>query len=240
MAVIDDITELAQDVYYSINGDENDDTGDDLTSFQNNFIRAFNLWLREYETEAYWQAARVDDFELGTIVDTTTYSFSLSEDYRTPVFDTNKYLKFVLDDGTVIAQFKMVNPNQRQVDDDIERPNRATFIENGRGGGGQIILSRAPTDEEMGATMVLDVVKMFPKLTRTDGTVLDWIYSDAVATLGIAKNNTLSDVTKVTLSPSFAQKYSNELNKALNINNASTEIDDMRGDDYSHISGIGF
>lgn len=239
MAAIDDITDLAQDVYFSINGAENDDTGDDLALFQSQFVRAFNLWLREYETEAYWHVARVNDYVLATIADTTTYSFTLPTAYRTPVFDQNKYLKFVLADGTVISKFKLVNPDQRQVDSDYpERPNRATFIEAGRGGGGTVVLSRAPRAEEVGAQIVLDVVKMFPKLTLTDATVLNWIYNDQVATLGIAKNQTLSDVTKVALSPSFAQKYSNELNKALNINNATNAEDDDQRDDFGGIGGI--
>lgn len=237
MAVIDDINELAQDVYYSINGAENDDTGSDLTDFQNGFIRAFNLWVREYETEAYWKVARVIDYELATIANTTDYSFDLPALYRTPIFDQNKELKFVLNDGTVISRFSLVDPDQRKVDYENLRPDRATFLEAGRGGGGKIILSRPPRSEEVGAKMVLDVVKKFPKLTTIDGTVLDWIYNDQVAVLGISKNQTLSDVTKVALSPSFTQRYSNELNKALNINNASTEVDMMVVDDFSGIGG---
>jgi hypothetical protein len=238
MAVIDDITDLAQDTYYSINGAENDDTDSDLTEFQNGFIRAFNLWIREYETEAYWKVARVLDYELATIANTTDFSFTLPADYRTPIFDHNKELKIVLPDGTVISRFSLVDPDQRQVDTDILRPDRATFMEAGRNGGGAVVLSRAPRDEEVGAAIVLDVVKRFPKLTTIDGTVLDWIYSNQIATLGIAKNQTLSDVTKVTLSPSFTQKYTNELNKAMNINNASTEIDEMPRDNFSTIGGI--
>jgi hypothetical protein len=237
MAVIDDITDLAQDTYFSINGAENDDTGDDLTIFQNAFIRSFNLWIREYETEAYWKVARVTNLVLATIADTTTFSFALPNTYRTPIFQQDKVLKFVLNDGTVISQFSLVNPDQRQVDYESLRPDRATFLEAGRGGGGTIVLSRAPRAEEVGAKIVLDVVKMFPKLTRTDGTVLDWIYNSQVAVLGIAKNQTLADTTKVTLSPSFTQRYTNELNKALNINNASTEVDMMMVDDFSGIGG---
>lgn len=240
MAVIDDIRDLAQDVYFSINNAENDDTDEDATEFENNFIRSFNLWIREYETEAYWKKARVNDYELAEIEDTTTYAFELPEEYRTPIFDQNKELKFVLDDGTIIARFSLVDPNQRQVDTDILRLNRATFMEGGRNGGGTVVLSRAPTAEEVGAKIVLDVVKRFPKLTRTDGTVLDWIYNNQIATLGIAKNQTLADVTKVTLSPSFTQRYTNELNKAMNINGVSTEIDEMPRDDFSGISGVGF
>lgn len=238
MAAIDDIQDLAQNAYFTINGAENDDTGTDLATFQNNFVRAFNIWLREYETEAYWHVARVNDYVLATIADTIAYSFALPTAYRTPIIQQNKYAKFVLSDGTIISKFKLVNPDQRQVDTDIERPNRATFIEAGRGGGGTLVLSRAPTASEVGAKIVLDVVKLFPKLTIADSTVLSWIYNDTVATLGIAKNLTLADVTKVALSPSFAQKYSNELNKALNINNASNEEDDMQGEDFGDIGGI--
>lgn len=231
MAAIDNIRELAQDTYYTVNGAENDDTGDDLTTFENNFIRGFNLWLDEYETEAYWNSVRVDDYVLGTVGDTTTYSFELPDDYRTPVFDMDKYLKFVVD-GTVIAKFKMVDPNQRVVDDEYDRPDRATFV------GRNIVLSRAPTAEEVGAEMVLDVVEYFPRLTRTDDSAINLVYSKNLAVLGIAKNNTLADVTKVSLSPSFAQKYANELNKAVNINNTTNEVDTMRRDDFSSIGGI--
>jgi hypothetical protein len=231
MAAIDNIRNLAQDTYYSINGAENDDTGEDLVTFENNFIRGFNLWLDEYETETYWNQVRVDDYELTTIGDTTTYSFELSDEYRTPVIDVDKYLKFV-SDGIVIAKFKMVDPNQRQVDDDLMHPDRATFV------GRNIVLSRAPTAAEVGATIVLDVVQYFPKLTRTDDSALTLIYNKNIAVLGVAKNNTLADVTKVSLSPSFAQRYANELNKAITINNQTNEVDEMRRDDYSHIGGI--
>jgi hypothetical protein len=240
MSVLDTITDYAQDQYFTVNGAENDDTGADLTVFQNNYIRAFNLWADEYQTEAYWNVARVNDYVLATIADTTTYSFALPATYRSPIFEQNKYVKFVLDDGTIIAKFKLVNPNQRQNDEDIERPDRATFIPTGSvsTGGGNIILSRAPTAEEQGAQIVLDVVKMFPQLTTADDTVLSWIYSKQIATLGISKNTTLADVTKVSLSPSFTQRYTNELNKALNANMSSNDINDMDSDDYSTIGGI--
>lgn len=232
MAAIDNITKLAQKTYYSVNGAQNDDTGEDLTEFLNNFILGFNLWKEEFETETYWNFLIDTDYTLTTISDTTTYSFELPDEFRTPVVDINKYLKFVLDDGTVISRFKMVDPSQRQVDDDLERPDRAAFV------GRNIILSRAPRAEEVGASVVLDVVEWFPDLTLTDDTAISILPSSQLAVLGVAKNQTLADLTKVSLSPSFAQKYSNELNKALNTNNATTMNDDMRGDDFSFIGGI--
>lgn len=231
MAAIDNIRELAQDTYYSVNNAENDDTGEDLVTFENEFIRGFNLWLDEYELETYWNSVRVNDYTLATIANITTYSWELPEEYRTPVIDINQEIKFV-SDGAVIAKFKLVDPNQRQVDDADNNPDRASFV------GRNIVLSRVPTAEEVGATIVLDVVQSFPKLTRTDDTALSLIFSKNIAVLGVAKNQTLADVTKVSLSPSFAQKYNNELNKAIAINNATNEVNAMRGDDYSNIGGI--
>ncbi len=231
MSAIDNIRALAQKVYYSINGATNDDTDEDLEEFENNFIIGFNLWKDEYETEAYWNILRVDDHVLTTISSTTIFSFELPDEYRTPVLDMDKELKFIID-GTVIARFKMVDPNQRIVDDELYRPDRATFV------GRNIILSRPPTTEEVGAQIVLDVVQYIPDLTRTDDTALSLIYNQNLAVLGVAKNNTLADVTKVSLSPSFAQKYSNELSKAIAINNSTNEVDMMRGDDHSNIGGI--
>lgn len=231
MAAIDNILKLAQKTYYSINGAQNDDTGDDLLTFENDFIMGFNLWKEEFEAEAYWNKVRVDDLVLATIGNTTKYSFELPDDYRTPVIQQNKYLKFI-SDGIVIAKFKMIDPNQRQVDSDIERPDRATFV------GRNIVLSRAPRDTEVGSRIVLDVVEFIPDLTRTDDSAIDLLPNSQVAVLGVAKNNTLADVTKVSLSKSFSQKYTNELNKAIAINNQSNEVDEMQREDYSNIGGI--
>lgn len=230
MAAIDKITKLAQKTYYAINKAQNDDTGDDLTIFQNDFILSFNMWKEEFEEEAYWNSVRVNDFVLATIANTTTFSFTLPDDYRTPVIQQDKYLKFI-NDGIVIAKFKLVDPNQRQVDTDIYRPDRATFV------GRNIVLSRAPKDTEVGAQIILDVVEFIPDLTRTDDSAIDLLPKRQLAVLGVSKNETLADVTKVSLSKSFAQKYSNELNKAIAINNQSTEVDEMQRDDYSNIGG---
>lgn len=230
MAAIDNILKLAQKTYYTINGAQNDDTGADLLTFENDFILGFNLWKEEYEAEAYWNKVRVDDLVLATIGNTIKYSWELPDDYRTPVIQQDKYVKFI-NDGTVIARFKLVDPNQRQVDTDLERPDRATFVDR------NIVLSRAPRATEVGSKIVLDVVEYIPDLTRTDDSALDLIASSQLAVLGVAKNQTLADVTKVSLSPSFSQKYVNELNKAIAINNQSNEIDEMQRDDYSNIGG---
>jgi hypothetical protein len=231
MAAIDVITDLAQDAYLTVNGVENDDEGEDLIQFQNDFIRAFNLWKDEFETEAYWLSLRINDYELGTISDTSTFSFELPEDYRAPVVNQNRYLKFV-NDGTVIANFKMVDPSQVVVDDSWGRPDRATFL------GRNIVLSRTPKEVEVGSTIVLDVVQWMPPLTRTDDSAIELLPNKQLAVLGVSKNTSLANVVKVSLSPSFLQRYNNELQKAITQNNLTTEIDEIQRDDYSSIGGI--
>lgn len=234
MSVLDDITDLAQDVYYSINGAENDDTGDDLTTFQNEFIRAFNLWLDEYETEAYWNKLRVDDYELATIGDTTTYDFTLPDAYRRPIFNQDKYVKVINSDGDVISKFKLVDPNQRYNDDpDAEdHPDRASFVNR------KIVLSRAPNSNEVGCKLILDVVSYHTRLTTSDSSGISQLPSKQLAVLGLAKNMTLSDVTKVSLTESFTQKYDDELQKQITANNDSNEAYDAQRDNFSYVNGI--
>ena len=234
MAALDNITELAQDTYFTINGTENDDDGEDLTIFQNDFIRGFNLWKDEYETEAYWNKLRENNYELATITNTTTYSFELPEDYRTPVFNQNKYVKIISTDGTRLASFKLVDPSQGNNDDPeaADTANRAMFV------GGNIVLSRAPNTTEVGSKLVLDVVQFHPRLTTTDDSAIALLPSRQLAVLGVSKNMSLSSPTKVSLNASFTQKYKDELDKQIAINNMTNETYDAQFDDYSYITGI--
>lgn len=232
MSAIDNIRALAQDTYYIINGAENDDEGNDLEQFENDFIRGFNLWKDGFELEAYWNKLRVDDYTLATVGDTTTYSFALPDEYRSPIINQNKYLKLILDDGTVISKFKMVDPNQRVVDDAWGRPDRAAFV------GRNVVLSRAPKATEVGATIVLDVVEFLPALTRTDDSALDLLPNKQLAALGVAKTTTRSNLVKANLSPSFVQEYNDELRKAIAENNLTNELNDIQREDYSYIGGI--
>lgn len=232
MDPIDNIRNLAQDVYISINGSENDDTNEDAEAFENNFIRSFNLWLDEYEGEAYWNKLRENDTSIATLTDPDQFSFAVPDTYRTPVFDENRYVKLVDSEGNVITKFKLVNPNQRIVDDAYTHPDRATYVDD------NIVLSRKPKAHELGLDLVLDLVKYHSRLTRNDDDGIAELPSRQLAVLGVAKNMTLGDVTKVSLNPVFTQKYTNELQKAVMGNNATNEVDEMRRTSYSYIDGI--
>lgn len=190
------------------------------------------MWKDGFELEAYWNKLRVDDYTLATVGDTTTYSFALPDEYRSPIINQNKYLKLILDDGTVISKFKMVDPNQRVVDDAWGRPDRAAFV------GRNVVLSRAPKATEVGATIVLDVVEFLPALTRTDDSALELLPNKQLAALGVAKTTARSNLVKANLSPSFVQEYNDELKKAIAENNLTNELNDIQREDYSYIGGI--
>lgn len=232
MAAIDNITELAQDVYYSTNGNEDTSTGQQLTNFQNNFIRSANLFLDELDTEAYWNTLRINDYVLTTINNTDDYSFDLPNDYRSPVFNEYKEVKFVKD-GAIIARFKLVDASQVNEDTTYEfNPDRASFV------GRKIVLSRKPREHELTSEVVLDVVKYFPKFTRDNDEVISLLPSRQLLVLGVAKNNTLATITKRALSPTFTQKYADELRKQVQENNKTNEVYDMQGTSFADIRGI--
>lgn len=232
MAAIDDITNLAQDVYYSINGNEFAAAPEQLVKLQNNFIRAANLFLDELDSEAYWSKLRDNDYELHTIVNTSDYSFELPDEYRSPVFNEYKEVKFVKD-GIIIARFKLVDNSQVHNDTTYEdNHNRASFL------GRNIILSRPPKEEELTAKIVLDVVRYFPKFTREDSDVIPLLPTKQLLVLGVAKNQTLASITKRALAPTFTQKYGDELEKQVRENNKTNEVYDMQGTGYADIGGI--
>lgn len=230
MSALDDITSLAQDTYRTINGNNSNATNANLTAFQNNFIADHSLWLDEFEHETDWNAVRTNDYVLATIGNTSTFVFPLPDDYRKPVFTPDKELKFV-NDGSIIARFDLVAPDQINSDMDPYTKNKATFI------GRNIVLSRPATDSEVGSQIQLDVVGYFPRLSTRDSSVISMIPRQ-LQVLGVAKNSSLSSIVKGGLSPSFSQKYADLLNAAISENAASTVSDWLPLGDFSSINGV--
>lgn len=191
---------------------------------------AANLFLDELDTEAYWNTLRDNDYVLHTIDNTTDYSFVLPSEYRTPVFNQYKEVKFVKD-GTIIARFPLVDPSHVTPDDDW-RKDRASFL------GRKIILSRPPRDTELTADIVLDVVRYFPKITRDNADLFDVLPSRQLFTLGVAKNQAVASLTKRALAPTFTQKYADELRKQVAENDKSNEAYDAQTSSYGYIRGI--
>lgn len=231
MAAIDDITALAQSIYLAQNGRYNDVEGSDLTDFLNKTIDWVNQYGEELELETDWNYLRKNDNTLGTITDKTVQSYALPTTVRTVVVSPYRDVKLT-HDGTTVATFTMVNPNQIADPTDLETHDRATVIN------GKLILSRQLKDTEVGASIVADTIDFMPKLTMTDTTLLTLVKPRQLIVLGVAKNATLPDIIQGGISPSLAQKYKDLLDKAIAMNDATAEALEVPSENFSFIRGV--
>ncbi len=231
MAAIDDITAVSQSIYLAKNGRYNDVEGTELAAFLAETIDWINQFTQELELEADWNYLRINDNVIDTVGDTTTKVFELPDDVRTVVVSPYRDVSIVVD-NIVISTFAMVNPNQIYNPTENSTEDRATVVNR------ELILSREPTEQEIGGEIRADTITMMPTLTIDDSEVINLIDPQALIILGVAKNATLPDIVQGGISPSMTQKYNDLLKKAVMINNQTSESLDMPSEDFGYIRGI--
>lgn len=226
------ILALAQKIYLARNGEENDDTDEDLTAFIDQTINWVNQFIRELEVETDWNFSRTNNNTIATIQNTTDFSFDLPEGVRKLVFNSQRDLT-IRQDGTVVSSFKLVNPNQISDPTDTwdTRP-RATVLNN------KVILSRPPLDTEVGGIITADTIDWLPDLTHEDVTLLDIVKPQELLVLGVLKNQVLSDIVQRGLTPTFTQKYNDLLQKCIAQNNESADADNADMENFGFVRGI--
>lgn len=235
MAAIDTMEDLAQDIYLIKNDATNDVSGDELTTFLSDTRRYINMWIDEFETETPWNIVRENDFNLGTITDISNRTIPIT-DATVRTLITSPYRPLTISqDGTVISTFLVVDPNNIGDPSNPETRDRATVI------GRNIKLSRNLTEQELGGTVSCDIVKYFTKLS-TDysniATVMAQVEPIILMKLGVAKNSTLPNVIQGQLSPSYVQKYNDELTKAKALNAATADSYDALCENLGGIGGV--
>lgn len=195
-------------------------------------IRYTNMFLDELESEADWQELRENDEDLATIAGASQV-IPLPADVDRLVKNAERPLVLMTGDS-IIARFEVVDPNQitRRAGEYSE--DRVAVV------GRNLVFSRQFTDNEIGAHVHADTQHYFTRLSSSPVNVdlFDEVPSYQLLVLGVAKNATLPDIVQGGLSPSFVQKYGDELQKAIAINDASSDSDTVIRDDYSSISGI--
>lgn len=200
-------------------------------------ISWLNMFLDELEAETdndgrpiNWSFVRENSVEIGdiTAVDDT---FEIDDDVLRLAVDENRPLR-LSSDGSVIATFEVVSADQitsklnRTTDDRVSVVNRT------------LVFSRVFTTEEIGSTIIADVINKIPRLTSTDATTLDTVVPYQLMVLGVAKNATLPDIVQGGLSPSFVQKYADLLEGIKAANSLSSSADAYARDDNGYIGGI--
>jgi hypothetical protein len=241
----DRIAALANSVYMARHNQKNDATGQDLTDSLDSIIEWANQLTPEIETAKDAQGRRVnwnfvrtnDDPSIGTITSATTISYPLPSTIRSLVFHARRDLT-IQHDGTAVAVFKLVSPDQIHDPLDFDTRDRATVLQR------KLIFSRPLKDTEVGGTIVADTLAPIPQLSHTDVSLLDLL--DQYPTLrqayvyGILKNQILPDIVQGGLTPSFAQRFADYMTACIAENNISSDADDADRDNYGYITGVGF
>lgn len=243
------LTAFAQSVYLAIKNRYFDDiVSDDGNTFILQIADFINQYLDEIETEVDpdgkpvdWRFSRQPSYALGTAVagnssiDTPTEILNL-------LTGENRYVQ-ITQDGTVIANFAVVNPEDISNQSNMIVEDMCSVI------GSTIVFSRVFTDAEGGGAISGDVTLPIPRIVASvGGTALKVTNVKALTTikprqllvLGVAKNSTLPDIVQGKLSPSYVQKYNDLLQNAIARNTASSLSDTAVAEDYGYIGGIGF
>jgi hypothetical protein len=225
------IEKLAQSAYLAVTGKYNNASGSSLTEFINRTIDWANQLADELQLEADWNYLRTNDFNLGTVNAPTQQTVLLPDSVRKLVI--SPYRDLVLSfDGSIIARFKTVMPNQITDPNNPETQDRVTVVNR------TLIFSRPFTETEVGASMLADVIAPMPELALDDTELLDTVTPYQLLVLGLAKNMTLPDLVRGGTSPSFVQKYNKLLRQAVAENNATAAAMDADRESLSFVSGV--
>ena len=232
MATISEqIAEFGQKVYLIQYGDLNDVDDEDEATFISNTITWVNLFLDELELEADWNFAREYDYSLGTVA-AEARTFTLTDDtVKNLVFSSDCFVN-IYQDGSSVASFAVVNPNQISNPSNLDPSDRVTML------GRKLIFSRPLKDTEVGGDIRADIIKFLPRLSATDATVLTQVQPLDLLVYGVAKNASIPDSVKVAISPSLAQQYANILTKAIERNSLSSVAGDAGYENLSFVAGV--
>ena len=229
MAILDDITALAQQIYVARKNRKNNATGASLSTFIDTTIIQVNQFLSELDKETYWSWVRTNDYTLATATSATSYT--LQDDYRTIVKDEDRPL-YIVKAGVVVSVWDIVAPSQLKNAGSDDNPNRVALIAR------NVVFSRSLTPEEIGGEIKLDVVEYLPKLSLTNADVLSLVDPIELIVLGVVKNQVLPDVVQGGLTPSFTQKYADLLNSAKAENDTTSTASTATVENLSGVRGV--
>lgn len=226
-----EIYNLGQKVYLVLNGVYNDVTGDERTGFIDETIDWANQYLDELALEADWSWLRQNDVTLGT-VGAADDTFPLAPTVLRPVYDWQRAVTMTKPNGQKTV-WSLVKPNllYNPAEGGIQQ-NRVAVVSR------TLRFSRPFTSDEIGSTLQGDVINRFSTVSRSDVTALSQVQPSQLIVLGMAKNQVLPDVVNNTLTSNYDVKYQRLLKKAIDLDGASTALDELEVEDLSFIRGV--
>lgn len=242
------LTAFAQSVYLVIKNRYFDDiTGEDGIVFIQQVADWTNQFIDELEAETgaageplNWNWVRQNGATLGTAV-TGDASVPTPTTVQNLIAAPGRYVQ-ILQDGTPIANFAVVNPDDISSLTDRITEDMCAIV------GGNIVFSRAFKATENNGTIIGDIVTPIPRivlnvstgtLVVTNAKVLTTVKPKQLLVLGVAKNATLPDIVQGGLSPSYTQKFNDLLQGAIARNSISSSTGFAGRDDLSYITGVG-
>lgn len=234
-----DIPILAQAIYLQTHGIENDVTGTDLTTFLTETITWTNFFASDFELAADWKFLRTNNNQIGVVTANNT-QYQLASTIRKPIYHPQRLLT-IQQDGVVVSQWTLVDPDQIQSD-----PRFAVFNNTSGYIGpdyamvdqGVLTLSRLPKDYEVGGTIVADTIAWIPQLSMTDSTLLTTVTPPKLLVLGVAKDQLPPDLVRGGLADLIETRYNKLLANAIQDNGGTSMDDESMPDDLSFVGGI--
>lgn len=202
-----------------------------VTDFANGFIDELETEVNIDGLPIDWKWSQVLGATLGTATAGLS-SITFPATYLNLIAQENRYVQ-ILQDGTSVSNWLVVSPNNIANMNQWYTGNKVCLT-----GGGVLTFSRAFTPQENNGTIVGDITTPIPRLSGTNVKAFSIIKPRELFVLGVAKNESLPDIVKGSLSPSFAQKYTNLLNNTIARNNASGMANTAQSEDYSSVGGV--
>lgn len=244
---------FAQSVYKMIKNRYYDDlTSSDGQNFLSQVIDWVNEFIDELEYEIDtdgqpidWIWVRRPAATLGTAAAGSTLISWDSTNYNNLIAGSDRFVQVLRADGSVAAQFSVINPSELSNDSSRNRTDFCTLVN------GNVLFSRAFNSGENGLTVVGDVTAYLPRITS----IISTTNSQLVATnvdifktvrpltllkLGTVKNAILPDIVQGGLNPSYTQKYNDMLTNAIIRSQASSLAPSADYEEFSNVRGVGF
>jgi hypothetical protein len=189
---------------------------------------------RDFEGQPVnWSFLRDNSVELATISSTSQVVLlpTTPVRYRKLVVAPNRPVTINFD-TSVVASFGVVEPDQitKRTDDDMG--DRVAVVNR------KLIFSRPFKTTEFTGKLVGDALRYIPRLTTSDATMLRTVPYYELLVLGVAKNATLPGIVEGGLSPSMTQKYNDLLEGAKAESAVTSELNEMRSENFGYIGGV--
>lgn len=202
-----------------------------IIDFANGFIDELEIEVNPNGQPVDWKWSELLDAPLG-IATAGRSSITMPATYLNLIANESRYVQ-ILQDGSPVSNWLVVSPNQI-----TSQKRRYTEPMVCLTGSGVLTFSRPFNANENNGSITGDVTTPFPRLSGSNVKIFNIVKPRELLVLGTAKNVSLPDIVKGSLSPALAQKYNNLLANTIARNAVSGSSDEIDREDFSGVGGV--